>query len=297
MVLVTLHPHQNSIAGAGVQVLKDIAVLPVAAAVNAVFSTRNSGSSQGGRIRLLQVHNRGLLLGLLDNQSSCEGAGSHSISVVRREISGDFITASIDGRSCCRNPIRAHISDGYRRDALNVVRTVVCLGSPIVGRGFILQHRRQWSAVLHNVKNRCGHLIRQFIAARRCKINDYLIIANGSRLCGETTITDNSHGGNTGDRFGKHEGLGVSVKLVALVSNDRELDDRLFRALFRSRANLLFIVSSLNGLGDDGVNGIAVQASEQAVGLPGLAAIDTVRNTIYHFNSDGRIRHIRDHGS
>ena len=262
MVLVTLHPHQNSIAGAGVQVLKDIAVLPVAAAINAVFRTGNRGSSQGGRVRLLQVHNRGLLLGLLDNQSSREGTGSHGVAVVRREISSDFITASVGGRRCRWNPIRAHIGDGHRRDALDVVCTMVCLGSPIVGCSLILQHGRQRSAVLHDVKHRCGHLIRQLIAARRCKINDYLIITNSRRLCGKAAITDDSHRGDAGDRLGKHEGLGVSVKLVALVCNNRELDDRLFRALLRSRTNLLLIVSSLNSLGNDGVDGIAVQASE-----------------------------------
>ena len=141
MVVVALHAHQDRIAGAGVQPLKDITVLPVDAAIDAVLGARDGGGSQGGGFGFLQGGHRGFLGGFLDDQLGRVGAVGNRVTIFGGKVSRHLILSRIGGRGHGGPIVFANIGDGHRGDAGDIVGAMVGLGLPIVGSRLILQDR------------------------------------------------------------------------------------------------------------------------------------------------------------
>ena len=177
MVVVSLHAHQDRIAGAGVQVLKDIAILPVDAAIDAVLGTRDGGGSQGGGSGFLQGGHRGFLRGLLDDQLGRVGAGSDCVAILGGKLGRHLILARIGGRGRGGLIVLAHIGDGHRGDARDTVSAMVGLHLPIVGGRLILQDRRQRLAVLDDVHGGRGQLLGKLITVGGGELDSYLVVS------------------------------------------------------------------------------------------------------------------------
>ena len=177
MVVVAFHAHQDRIAGAGVQSLKDIAVLPVDAAIDAVLGARDGGGSQGGGAGVLQRGNRGFLRGLLDDQLGRVGTRSDRVAILGGKLGRNLVLARIGWRGRGRLIVFAHIGDGHRGDASDVVGPMVGLGLPIIGGRLILQDRRQRLAVLDDVHGGRGQLLGKLITVGGGELDSYLVVS------------------------------------------------------------------------------------------------------------------------
>ena len=103
------------------------------------------------------------------------------------------------------------------------------------------------------------------------------------------------HVRDAGDRLGQHKGLGRTIELIGLVGDVREPDSGFFSPLLGGSTSLFLVELGLHSLGDDAVHRIAVQAGENAGGLPAAATVDAVAYALSRLDGDAGVGHGSDH--